>query len=111
MIFPFFAFFSHSSQSYIFFLLSCCYFVSDDNMEIYTYWYSYRDLPSQIEAKKLCEYKCINCKDKSQPAGNMNKAEEREEKIWSGECGLKPAGVKRWNITHRNQETFISITF
>lgn len=54
-------------------------------MEIHTYWYSNGDLRSQTEAKKLCECKCINCKDKSQPAGNMNKLrkERKRCRVWS----------------------------
>lgn len=47
MIFPFSTFFTLRFVS----LLGCCYFVSDDNMEIHTYWYSNGDLRSQTEAK------------------------------------------------------------
>lgn len=40
-------------------------------------------------SKKLREYKCINCKDKSQPAGNLNKLRKERKR-----CGV---GSVAWN--------------
>lgn len=66
MIFHFFAYF-FLAHHLDFFSVPCCYFVSDDNMEIHTYWYSNKDLPSQTEAKNYVNTNVLTAKINHNP--------------------------------------------